>query len=94
MKTSLLLAAVALAAGSFGLPSTKYVVHEKRSRPAHGWYKRSSIEEGTMLPMKIGLTQRNLDKAHEFLMDVSDPKSVNFGKHWTPKQVAETFAPR
>jgi tripeptidyl-peptidase-1 len=26
-------------------------------------------------------------------MDVSHPDSPNFGKHWTAKQVAETFAP-
>jgi len=26
-------------------------------------------------------------------MSVSDPKSPNYGQHWTPQQVAETFAP-
>lgn len=43
--------------------------------------------------MRIALTQKNLHKADEFLMDVSHPESPNFGKHWTTKQVAETFAP-
>ena len=43
--------------------------------------------------MRIALNQPNLHKADEFLMDVSHPDSPNFGKHWTAKQVAETFAP-
>lgn len=46
-----------------------------------------------VLPMRFALTQSNLDKADAFLMDVSHPDSPNFGKHWTAKQVAETFAP-
>lgn len=44
-------------------------------------------------PMRIALAQSNLDKADEYLMDVSHPESPNFGKHWTAKQVAEMFAP-
>ena len=43
--------------------------------------------------MRIGLTQGNLDKGYNHLMDVSHPDSPNFGKHWTAQQVAETFAP-
>ena len=26
-------------------------------------------------------------------MDVSDPRSPNFGKHWTPEQVYDFFSP-
>lgn len=43
--------------------------------------------------MRFALAQSNLHKADEFLMEVSHPDSPNFGKHWTAKQVAETFAP-
>ena len=43
--------------------------------------------------MRIALTQSNLDKLESYLMDVSHPDSENFGKHWTPEQVADTFAP-
>lgn len=43
--------------------------------------------------MRIALAQSNMHKADDFLMDVSHPDSPNFGKHWTAKQVAETFAP-
>jgi len=44
--------------------------------------------------MRIALTQRNLDNAYDHLMEVSHPESASFGKHWTVKDVAETFAPR
>ncbi|KAL8699547.1 MAG: hypothetical protein Q9201_005949 [Fulgogasparrea decipioides] len=43
--------------------------------------------------MRIALTQSNLDKAEEFLMDVSHPDSPNFGKHWTHEEIATKFAP-
>ncbi|KAL8737578.1 MAG: hypothetical protein Q9181_001556 [Wetmoreana brouardii] len=43
--------------------------------------------------MRIALTQSNLDKAEEFLMDVSHPDSPNFGKHWTHEEIANKFAP-
>lgn len=43
--------------------------------------------------MRIALSQSNLEKADEYLMDVSHPDSPNFGKHWTAKQVAEMFTP-
>jgi len=34
-----------------------------------------------------GLKQQNIHKGHDFLMDVSDPTSPNYGNHWTPEQV-------
>lgn len=43
--------------------------------------------------MRIGLTQSNLDNAHNHLMDVSNPDSPNYGKHWTPEEVVEAFQP-
>lgn len=44
--------------------------------------------------MRIALAQRNLDKAYDYLHEVSHPVSGKFGQHWSAKQVAETFAPR
>lgn len=46
-----------------------------------------------MLPMRVGLTQQNLDSAHEHLMDLSHPASPNYGKHWTADQVVDAFKP-
>ena len=52
------------------------------------------MPRSVVLPVRIGLTQSNLHRAEEFLMDVSHPDSPNYGKHWTPAQIAETFAPK
>jgi hypothetical protein len=94
MKSSFFLVASALVVGSWGLPSSNHVVHEKRNKAPHGWIKRASTNSEMVLPMRVGLKQRNLHKAQEYLMDVSDPESPNYGNHWSAKQVAETFAPR
>ncbi len=40
----------------------------------------------------VAVKQRNMDKLEKVLHDVSDPNSVNYGKHWTSKQVAELTA--
>jgi len=73
--------------------STRHVVHERRDKLPNNWKKSSPLQGDVVVPMRIALTQSNLDKAHEFLIDVSHPDSPNYGKHWNAKQVAETFAP-
>jgi tripeptidyl-peptidase-1 len=73
--------------------SERYVVHERRERLPSHWDKNAKLHGESYLPMRIALTQSNLDKADEFLMDVSHPESPSYGKHWTAKQVAEMFAP-
>ncbi|KAL8714417.1 MAG: hypothetical protein Q9220_001750 [cf. Caloplaca sp. 1 TL-2023] len=83
----------ALAAGSLALPSINHVVHEKRNRLPPGWQYHEKLGSSEVLPMKIALTQSNLDKAEEFLLDVSHPDSPNFGKHWTHEDIANKFAP-
>lgn len=65
-----------------------YVLHEKRQSDDLKWAPSDiKIDSRTVFPLSIGLTQRNLDKGHDYLMDVSDPNSPNYGKHWTPKEV-------
>lgn len=51
------------------------------------------VPSNAVLPMKIGLKQNNLDRGYDYLNDVSHPTSPNYGKHWSAKQIAETFAP-
>ncbi|KAF9467748.1 subtilisin-like protein [Collybia nuda] len=69
-----------------------YVVHEKRvEHPASLRTRR--LEGHTLLPLRIGLKQRNLDNLADYLMSVSDPNSQTYGQHWTPEKVVETFAP-
>ncbi|KAK4998251.1 hypothetical protein LTR28_013729, partial [Elasticomyces elasticus] len=43
------------------------------------------------MPMRIALTQRNIDKGYGFLEEVSHPDSPKYGQHWTAKQVANMF---
>ena len=83
----------ALLAYAIAAPSTNYVRHEKRDFLPPGWKKHEKPSSSTILPMRIGLTQSNLDKGYDYLMEVSHPESPRFGQHWTAKQVAETFAP-
>ncbi|KAE9366063.1 hypothetical protein N431DRAFT_517109 [Stipitochalara longipes BDJ] len=73
--------------------SKRHAVHERRERLPSQWKRNAKIHGDSTLPMRIALTQSNLDRADEFLMDVSHPESPNYGKHWSAKKVAETFAP-
>lgn len=92
MRSSLF-ALSALVAYSVAAPSSSHVQHEKRDYLPPGWERHGKIASHEVLPMRFALSQSNLDKADDFLMDVSHPDSPNFGKHWTAKQVADTFAP-
>jgi tripeptidyl-peptidase-1 len=74
--------------------SGSYVVHERRQSPRPSkWIKRAKIQPHAILPIRIGLTQTSLEKAHEYLMDVSDPFSPRYGKHWTEEDIIEKFKP-
>ncbi|ESZ95141.1 hypothetical protein SBOR_4473 [Sclerotinia borealis F-4128] len=86
---------IAAALPSSNTPSLRpsLVSHEKRHAPHTQWMKRDRIASMTLLPVRIGLAEGNLEKGHDFLMDVSHPKSSNYGKHWTAEQVHEMFAP-
>jgi tripeptidyl-peptidase I len=74
------------------VPDT-HIVHEKRDLRSSRWAKRSRIAGDALLPVRIGLTQTNIDKTHQYLMEISDPKSDHFGQLWTPEEVIEAFKP-
>jgi tripeptidyl-peptidase-1 len=68
-----IVAVAAIAALSNAAPaSMKHVMHEKRQNPSSDWIKVARIEGTAILPMRIGLTQSNLDKGHDLLMEVYD----------------------
>lgn len=50
--------------------SASHVVHEKRELTHPRWVRRSQIPSSATLPMRIGLTQSNLDKGFDFILDV------------------------
>jgi len=94
MLFSTLLATSALIAGSLASPVAQtQVVHEKRSSLPRGWKRRDVLDRRAILPMRVALAQGNLDKGHDWLMDVSHPESKKYGRHWTAGDVAQAFAP-
>ncbi|KAE8446870.1 hypothetical protein EG329_011501 [Mollisiaceae sp. DMI_Dod_QoI] len=96
MRSSILLAAAACFAAGFAAPAAdnhKFELHEKRDGDPHQWTKRNRAHPDEVLPVRIGLVQSNLHKAEEYILDVSDPRSPNFGKHWSAEKVANVFAP-
>lgn len=82
------------AVGAVASPAQNYVVHEKRHERNAAWTRVSRLDESIVLPVKIGLAQQNLDKGHDWLMEVSDPSSNKFGQHWSLEQVKNAFKPR
>ena len=62
-------ALAALAAAAPVVPNT-HVLHEKREYLPRKWAKRELVERKTRMPMRIGMTQRNLDIGDELLMEV------------------------
>ncbi|KIH89246.1 protease s8 tripeptidyl peptidase [Sporothrix brasiliensis 5110] len=100
MKFDLLAAVLATLAVAEGATTgggrfrSRHVVHESRAvANSHTWKKAARLHHKTILPVRIGLTQRNLHRAEEFIHDVSHPDSPNYGRHWTQEEVADMFAP-
>ena len=95
IATAALLASLLASAAAAPNPSPEsHVLHEKR----HGydssrWQKRDRVAADAVLPVRIGLKQRNLHKGYDLLMDVSHPSSSNYGKHYSSEDVIELFQP-
>ncbi|KAJ7685503.1 peptidase S8/S53 domain-containing protein [Mycena polygramma] len=70
-----------------------YLVHEKRTDVPDGWAHSHKVEGSSILPLRIGLTQPNIESIDQFINDVAHPDSPSYGKHWTPAEVAAKFAP-
>lgn len=83
MRFSLLaLAGFLTAAITAPTPQERYAVHERRDRLPMQWEKTARIHEASVIPMRVALTQKNLHKGEDFLMDVSHPDSPSFGKQY------------
>lgn len=57
----------AFVAAALGIPMTD-VVHDKRD--VSGFVKREPMASETLVPVRIALKQRNLDKGMDYLMAV------------------------
>ena len=49
---------------------TSHAVHEKRRSEPLNWAKYSRVDNSTVLPIRIGLTQSNLDNGPSLLDEV------------------------
>lgn len=78
----------ALVSFAAAVPLLDHVVHERRSSGSRWLRTDFKPAAENILPISIGLKQRNLEHGHELLMDVSHPSSANYGKHMTTKQVS------
>ncbi|PSR88695.1 putative Tripeptidyl-peptidase sed1 [Coniella lustricola] len=75
------------------VPET-HVLHERHQPTLQNkWVKRAKLEKDMVLPMRIGLRQSNLDAGHERLMEISNPRSSEYGNHMTAEEVIDFFAP-
>ncbi|KAK3997729.1 putative protease [Cladorrhinum sp. PSN332] len=74
-----------------------HAVHERHGEEhLQGWVKRDMADAGAILPVRIGLkhVDQSVEEGHRLLMDISDPKSPNYGKHLTTNEVVDFFAPK
>ncbi|KDQ49908.1 hypothetical protein JAAARDRAFT_63466 [Jaapia argillacea MUCL 33604] len=87
----LALAAFATAAPS---PRANHVVHEKRAaEPNRNWALSRRLEANKVIPMKFGLTQRNLHLVDDLLMSISHPESASYGQHMSAVDIVDMFSP-
>lgn len=70
-----------------------HVVHERRAAQPLDWIQSRRLEGHKVLPMRFGLTQQNIHRLEELLLEVSHPESPKYGQHYTAAKVVDTFAP-
>jgi tripeptidyl-peptidase-1 len=67
LQFSVLAAMAALSSAAPAPAQLRHVAHEERKTTASDWVKGARIEADALLPMRIGLTQTNLDHGEDFL---------------------------
>ena len=60
------------------------VLHEKRDYIPNGWEKGERIQSHALVPMRIALTQQNIDQIENHLLDVS-------ARLWTFEIIANSY---
>ncbi|KAL9080561.1 MAG: hypothetical protein Q9157_000703 [Trypethelium eluteriae] len=94
MKLPLITAAMAVATlAQAAVLDIPHVLHEKRSVPTRHWTKREALKREAVLPMRIGMTQSNLDQGDALLMKVAHPQSDKYGKWYTAEEIVDLFEP-
>ncbi|KAI0833489.1 subtilisin-like protein [Trametes gibbosa] len=96
-SSRLLLVIVAIIVAAIaGIPSpslARHVLHERLHTLPPRWSLHRRADPDTTLPLSIALKQSNIDQLDDYLLDVADPHSPNYGQWWTPSRVVQTFRP-
>lgn len=75
------------------IPSS-HVLHERQlPQWSRSWKRAAKVPREALLPVRIGLKQRNLKEGAELLREISRPGSANFGNHLSSAEVIDMFAP-
>lgn len=77
MPLAPIIAVTALAVGAIATPLqhlSGHVLHERRDNAHPAFVKGSPVLVGRSLPVRIGLTQRNLDIGHDLLRQSEDSR--------------------
>ncbi|KYQ90377.1 Physaropepsin [Tieghemostelium lacteum] len=62
-------------------------------RDTANWTQVKKAASAEVVDFRIALTQRNVDKLEEALLDVSTPFSKNYGNHWSIDEILDLVAP-
>lgn len=68
------------------------VKHALLSVPS-GWQVKSAAPASMNINMHIGLKEQNLDKLQTRLLEISNPKHADYGKHMSRSEIEEMTAP-
>lgn len=91
MRSSLL-TICSLAASVLASPTPNYAVHEKRDALPYGWEKLERLDRRSIMPMRIALKQRNLDRGYGMYLEyIGNKPGPNMGTYRTPQR---GFTPR
>ncbi|KAH7904096.1 Pro-kumamolisin, activation domain-containing protein [Hygrophoropsis aurantiaca] len=73
--------------------TSPWILHEEHPNIPSGWTRARKLPSTSPIRLRIALANSvSMDEMSSYLNDVSHPDSPNYGKHWTPEQVAAKFA--
>ncbi|KAH7904514.1 peptidase S8/S53 domain-containing protein [Hygrophoropsis aurantiaca] len=73
--------------------TSPWILHEEHLDIPSGWTRARKLPSTSPIRLRIALAPSvTMDEMNSYLHDVSHPDSPNYGKHWTPEQVAAKFA--
>ena len=69
-------------------------VHEMLAAAPSGWQSTGAADDSTPVVLQIGLAEKNIDQLESKLMSVSDPRSPQYGNHFSKDDVESLFPPQ